>query len=53
MDADEMMRRFDRLENLLLLIADALSADEDDEGEPELSLDGHLLPGERDQEAPL
>lgn len=53
MDTDELMRRFDRLENLLLLIVDALSADEDDEGEPELSLDGDLLPGERDQGAPL
>lgn len=49
MDTNELMQRFDRLESLLLVIVDALSADQDDEEEPQLSLDGDRLPGERDQ----
>lgn len=53
MDTNKLMQRFDRLESLLLVIVDALSADQDDEGEPELSLDGDRLPGERDQGMPL
>ena len=48
-----MMQRFDRLENLLLVIVDALSADQDDDEEPQLTLDGDRLPGERDQGMPL
>lgn len=53
MDLDELIRRFDRLESLLLVIVDALSADQDDEEEPQLSLDGEQLPRERDQGMPL
>lgn len=53
MDRTELLQRFDRLESLLLVIVDALSADQDDEEEPQLSLDGDRLPGERDQGMPL
>lgn len=53
MDTKELMQRFDRLESLLMGIVDALSADQDDEEEPQLSLDGDRLPGERDQGMPL
>lgn len=53
MDTNKLMQRFDRLESLLLVIVDALSADQDDEEEPQLSLDGDRLPGERDQGMPL
>lgn len=53
MNWDELIRRFDRLESLLQVIVDALTADQDDEEEPQLSLDGDRLPGERDQGMPL
>ena len=50
---DELIRRFDRLESLLQVIVDALTADQGDEDKPQLSLDGDRLPGERDQGMPL
>lgn len=53
MDTNELMQRFDRLESLLMVIVDALSGDQDDDEEPQLSLDGDRLPGERDQGMPL
>lgn len=53
MDTDELMRRFDRLESLMQVIVDALTADQDDEEEPQLTLDGDRLPGERDPWSPL
>ncbi len=48
-----MRQRFDRLESLLQVIVDALTADQGDEDKPQLSLDGDRLPGERDQGMPL
>lgn len=50
---DELRERLDRIEALLLVIVNALSDDQDDDGEPQLSLDGELLLGERNQGAPL
>lgn len=53
---DELRERLDRIEALLLVIVNALSDDQDDDGfdgEPQLSLDGELLLGERDQGSPL
>ena len=53
MDTNEIRQRFDRLESLLQVIVDALTADQGDEDEPQLTLDGDRLPGERDQGMPL
>ena len=53
MDTNKLMQRFDRLESLLQVIVDALTADQGDEEEPQLTLDGDRLPGERDQGMPL
>lgn len=50
---DELRERLDRIEALLLVIVNALSDDQGDDGEPSLSLDGDLLPGERDEGMPL
>lgn len=46
---EELRARLTRIEALLQVIVDALTADQDDEEEPQLSLDGDRLPGERDQ----
>ncbi len=53
MNTNEMRQRFDRLESLLQVLVDALTADQGDEEEPQLTLDGDRLPGERDQGMPL
>lgn len=50
---DELRERLERIEALLLVIVNALSDDQGDDGEPILSLDGEQLPGERDQGALL
>lgn len=52
---DELRERLDRIEAMLLMVLEALSEDQDggDDGEPQLSLDGELLLGERDQGASL
>ena len=49
----ELRARLERIEALLLVIVDALADDQDDNGEPQLSLDGDLLLGERDHGSPL
>lgn len=50
---DELRQRLDRIDALLLMLVESLAGDQDDEVQPELSLDGELLAGERDQGAPL
>ncbi|MEN9903700.1 MAG: hypothetical protein RLZZ555_265 [Pseudomonadota bacterium] len=50
---DELIERLDRIEALLLILVDSLADDQNDRVQPELSLDGSLLAGERDQGAPL
>lgn len=49
---EELRERLDRIEALLLVIVNALSDDQDDDM-PQLSLDGELMLGDRDQGAPL
>lgn len=50
---EELCARLERIEALLLVIVDALADDQDDGAEPQLSLDGDLLLGERDLGSPL
>lgn len=50
---DELRARLERIEALLLVIVDTLADDQDDDSEPQLSLDGDLLLGERDLGSPL
>jgi len=48
---DELRERLDRIDSKLQALIDALAADDDEE--PQHTLDGDLMPGERDEGAPL
>lgn len=48
-----MNDRLDRIEGLLTVLVDALAGEEDDGDQPEQTLDGQPLAGERDPWSPL
>jgi len=48
---DELREWLDRIEGQLRVLIDALAADDDDE--PQCTLDGDPIPGEREEGAPL